>query len=80
MHTIDRTTQTLTEPTLLLLLEPLAINEDPLLIRSFNNGSTALCWALADFSELQLLYDWRFTANQFILAPSPLRITARFFF
>jgi hypothetical protein len=30
-------------------------------------------------SESELLYDWRFTANQFVLAPSPLRLTARFF-
>jgi hypothetical protein len=27
-----------------------------------------------------LLYDWRFTANQFVLASSPLRITTRDFF
>jgi hypothetical protein len=27
--------------------------------------------------ESELLYDWRFTANQVILAPSPLRLTAR---
>jgi hypothetical protein len=30
-------------------------------------------------SESELLYDWRFTANQFVLAPSPLRITTRDF-
>jgi hypothetical protein len=31
------------------------------------------------FSQSQiLLYDWRFTANHFILATSPLRITIRF--
>jgi hypothetical protein len=34
-------------------------------------------------SELELksesLYDWRFTANQFVLAPSPLRVTSRDF-
>jgi hypothetical protein len=70
---------TLTEPTSLLLLGQSAINGDPLLIRSFIKGSTALCWALADFSESELLYDWRFTASQFVLAPSTLRITARFF-
>jgi hypothetical protein len=27
-------------------------------------------------SELELLYDWRFTANQFVLTTSPLRTTA----
>jgi hypothetical protein len=31
-------------------------------------------------SESELLYDWRFTANQFILASSPLRLTTTFFF
>jgi hypothetical protein len=31
-------------------------------------------------SESELLYDWLFTANQFILAPSPLRLTARILF
>jgi hypothetical protein len=30
--------------------------------------------------ESELLYDWRFTANQFVLAPSPLRLKARFLF
>jgi hypothetical protein len=30
-------------------------------------------------SELELLYDWRFTANQFVLAPSPLRPTTNNF-
>jgi hypothetical protein len=31
-------------------------------------------------SESELLYDWRFSVNQFVLAPSPLRLTARIFF
>jgi hypothetical protein len=31
-------------------------------------------------SESVLLYDWWFTANQFVLAPSPLRLAARTFF
>jgi hypothetical protein len=31
-------------------------------------------------SGSELLYDWRFTANQFVLAPNPLRLTARVFF
>jgi hypothetical protein len=31
-------------------------------------------------SKSGLLYDWRFTANQFILAPSPFRLTTRDFF
>jgi hypothetical protein len=29
--------------------------------------------------ESDLLYDWRFTANQFVLATSPLRLTTRNF-
>jgi hypothetical protein len=32
------------------------------------------------YREPELLYNWRFTANHFVLAPSPLRLTARFFF
>jgi hypothetical protein len=31
-------------------------------------------------SESELLYDWRFTANPFILATSPLRLTTNIFF
>jgi hypothetical protein len=31
-------------------------------------------------SESELLYDWRTNANQFVLAPSPLRLTVRIFF
>jgi hypothetical protein len=31
-------------------------------------------------SESKLLYDWRFTANQFVLASSPLRLTTSDFF
>jgi hypothetical protein len=31
-------------------------------------------------SESELLYDWRLTAKQFVLAPSPWRITTRVFF
>jgi hypothetical protein len=30
-------------------------------------------------SESELLYDWQFTTNQLVLAPSPLRLTARDF-
>jgi hypothetical protein len=31
-------------------------------------------------SKLKLLYDWRFTTNQFVLASSPLRLVIRIFF
>jgi hypothetical protein len=27
--------------------------------------------------ESEILYDWRFAANQFVLAPSPMKITTR---
>jgi hypothetical protein len=30
-------------------------------------------------SESELLYDWRFTANKFVLAPNPLRLKDRIF-
>jgi hypothetical protein len=32
------------------------------------------------YIESELLYDWRFTANQFVLAPSPLRLKTSIFF
>jgi hypothetical protein len=31
-------------------------------------------------SVSELLYDWRFTVNQFVFAPSPLRLTAGIYF
>jgi hypothetical protein len=31
-------------------------------------------------SESELLYDWRFTADRFVLATSPLRLTTHFIF
>jgi hypothetical protein len=34
---------------------------------------------LSSERERELLYDWQFTAYQFVLAPSPLRLTARIF-
>jgi hypothetical protein len=34
----------------------------------------------SSLSKSKLLYDWRFTANQFVLASSPLRLTTRNFF
>jgi hypothetical protein len=33
-----------------------------------------------DYSQSKLLYNLRFTSNQFVLSPSPLRITTREFF
>jgi hypothetical protein len=30
--------------------------------------------------KVKLLYDWRLTANHFVLAPSPVRLTTRDFF
>jgi hypothetical protein len=35
---------------------------------------------LNNTSESELLYDWRFTANHFVLAISPLRLTISNFF
>jgi hypothetical protein len=37
-------------------------------------------WSRCESQESELLYDWRFIANQFVLAPSPLRLTARILF
>jgi hypothetical protein len=55
----------------------------PFLVPSPWNLGTQLKLFLAESeseSESRLLYDWRFTANQFVLAPSPLRLMARIFF
>jgi hypothetical protein len=35
------------------------------------------CCHFVDYLMSELLYDWRFTPNQFVLAPSPLRPTTR---
>jgi hypothetical protein len=41
---------------------------------------TQLNWLESESeSESELLYDWRFTAKQFVLATSPLRFTTRIF-
>jgi hypothetical protein len=39
----------------------------------------ASCLTTTSESESELLYDWRFTANQFVLVPSLLRLTTFFF-
>jgi hypothetical protein len=41
---------------------------------------SVLLTTINSLSEPQLLYDWRFTASQFILATSPLRLTTNNFF
>jgi hypothetical protein len=46
-------------------------------------SSPTRCFTSLHLSELDqknLLYDWRFTANHFVLASSPLRLTTGFFF
>jgi hypothetical protein len=43
-------------------------------------NSSLPCTALTELSNSKLLYDCRFTANQFVSAPSPLRLTTRFLF
>jgi hypothetical protein len=52
-----------------------------------NTSTTELPWMTSSGrilskkkSKLKLLYDWRFTANQFVLAWGPLRPTTRIFF
>jgi hypothetical protein len=42
--------------------------------------ASATTTATPDKSKSELLYDWRFTVYQFVLAPSPLRPTTREFF
>jgi hypothetical protein len=45
-----------------------------------NNYKTLKSIVTTAESESELLYDWRYTANQLVLAPSPLRLTTRIFF
>jgi hypothetical protein len=42
--------------------------------------STPHCGFDFSDSESELLYDWRFTTNQFVLATSPLRLASNFIF
>jgi hypothetical protein len=45
-----------------------------------SSASVSRWLILHSIIESELVYDWRFTANQFILATSPLRLTNRLFF
>jgi hypothetical protein len=48
------------------------------MVEVFEPAST---WGtLANQSESELHYDWRFTAHWFVLAPSPLKLTTRVYF
>jgi hypothetical protein len=52
-----------------------------LALRMYSSLSVSLSsYAGLSKSKSKLLYDWRFTANQFVLASSPLRPTTDFFF
>jgi hypothetical protein len=44
------------------------------------NGSRIINVGSESESESELLYDWRFTANQFVLATGPLKPTTSIFF
>jgi hypothetical protein len=44
------------------------------------SSSSSLPTVYSSKSKSKLFYDWRFTANQFVLASSPLRPTTRLFF
>jgi hypothetical protein len=39
-----------------------------------------LCPQLPGFIQSELLHNWQFTANQFVLAPTHLRLATRAFF
>jgi hypothetical protein len=45
-----------------------------------DHALTLVAFAYESESESELLYDWRFTANQFVFATSPSRPTARNFY
>jgi hypothetical protein len=56
----------------------LFIFHSPLVNTPQLNTELSYDWTTAE-SVSESLNDWRFTANQFVLAPSPLRLTARLF-
>jgi hypothetical protein len=47
---------------------------------TFRKSLHVLFFSERSFPESELLYDWRFTAHQFVLATSPLRLTSSNFF
>jgi hypothetical protein len=54
--------------------------EPPLPLPRHGEGGAATASQLQTQSESELLYDWRFTANRFVSATRPLRITTSKFF
>jgi hypothetical protein len=62
---------------------PLLPASQPRRLSAISRQSPALLTPLSQdwyASKSQLLYDWRCTAHQFVLAPSPLRLTTTEFF
>jgi hypothetical protein len=49
------------------------------IMNSLKSQDTKCNWSSFRVQSSKLLYDWRFTANQFILATSPLRTMTRIF-
>jgi hypothetical protein len=50
-----------------------------LLLLGTTDGFSATTDSIQSETESELLCDWRFTANQFVLAPNSLRLTSRIF-
>jgi hypothetical protein len=50
-----------------------------LIVANCSHGIPDLGYLFSE-PESESLYDWRFTANQFVLTTSPLRLTTRMFF
>jgi hypothetical protein len=60
-------------------VEPIIPNYK-LYLHAFPKFKHAVKHLVMSESESELLYDWRFTANLFVLATSPLRPTTSIFF
>jgi hypothetical protein len=64
-------------PAQIMVLKPVVL----MVIFNCDSGrrATLTLW-IWQSQESKLLYDWRFTANQFALAPSPVRLTTSVLF
>jgi hypothetical protein len=60
---------------MLLKILPFALNTSPLSVQALQNRSCLSC-AFGLLTKSKFLYNWQFTANQFILMPCPLSVQA----
>jgi hypothetical protein len=59
---------------MVLKILPFSLYTSPVSVQALQSRS---CLSYTSKSESELLHDWQFMFNQFVLAPSPLRVTIR---